>query len=105
MNTNRLSPSRLIARPPYHAHMPFRPREPLPAHATTLPARYYTDRALFARERDRFDRRLWIAAGRLEDLRTSGDYFLTTIAGDSLIVLRTGAGEQDLRAFFNLCRH
>ena len=89
----------------YHPAVAFQPRAALPRQALTLPARYYVDPAIFARERNRFDRRMWVAVGRLEDIPSRGDYFTRTIAGDSVIVLRAGPAEQDVRAFFNVCRH
>jgi phenylpropionate dioxygenase-like ring-hydroxylating dioxygenase large terminal subunit len=84
--------------------MAFKPRDTLPATAFTLPSRYYTDPALFARERDLFDRRLWVCVGRLEDIPARGAYLTRDVAGDSILVVRaTGAGE--VRAFYNVCRH
>ena len=84
--------------------MAFKSRETLPKTALTLPARYYTDPGLFARELDRFYRRMWVGVGRLEDLPTRGAYLTREIAGDSVVVLRTTA-EGEVRAFFNVCRH
>jgi Rieske 2Fe-2S family protein len=89
----------------YHPAVAFQPRAALPRQALTLPARYYVDPAIFARERDRFDRRMWVAVGRIEDIPSRGDYFTRTIAGDSVIVLRAGPEPHDVRAFFNVCRH
>jgi Rieske 2Fe-2S family protein len=80
-----------------------RARPPLPATATTLPARYYVDAALFLREREVFDRRMWIAVGRLEDVPTRGAYLTCQIAGDSVVVVRTG--DAAVRAYYNVCRH
>jgi glycine betaine catabolism A len=79
-------------------------RAPLPTNAFTLPARYYTDPAIFDRERDVFDRRLWIGVGRLEELPSRGAYIVRRVAGDSVIIVRTGEGD-DVRAFYNVCRH
>jgi Rieske 2Fe-2S family protein len=78
-------------------------RPALPDTAFTLPARYYTDPSLFEREREVFDRRMWINVGRLEDLPARGAYLTRDVAGDSLIVVRSG--EVDVRAFYNVCRH
>jgi Rieske 2Fe-2S family protein len=84
--------------------MTFKSRETLPTAALTLPARYYTDRALFDKERDLFYRRMWVGVGRLEELPARGSYLVAEVAGDSVIVVRTTA-EGDVRAFFNVCRH
>jgi Rieske 2Fe-2S family protein len=83
--------------------MSFKPRATLPHTAFTLPARYYTDPALFAREQELFYRKMWIGVGRLEDLPTRGAWIAPAIAGDSILVVR-GEGD-DVRAFYNVCRH
>src|SRR5687767_4495623 len=84
--------------------MSFKPRAVLPETAFTLPARYYTDPALFAREQEVFFRRMWMCVARLEDLPRRGAYLAPEIAGDSIIVVRASdAG--DVRAFYNVCRH
>ncbi|MFI5178690.1 MAG: aromatic ring-hydroxylating dioxygenase subunit alpha [Vicinamibacterales bacterium] len=84
--------------------MAFKSRDALPAAALTLPARYYTDRAVFDKERDLFYRRMWVGVGRLEDLPARGSYLVREVAGDSVLVVRTTT-EGDVRAFFNVCRH
>ena len=88
---------------PVHLVTTAKSRPPLPDQALTLPARYYTSPDLFALEREVFDRRMWIGVGRLEDLPARGAYLVTDIAGDSIIVVRTG--EESVRAFYNVCRH
>ncbi|HEV7178893.1 MAG TPA: aromatic ring-hydroxylating dioxygenase subunit alpha, partial [Candidatus Baltobacteraceae bacterium] len=57
----------------------------------------------FAWERERIFAREWICAGRLEQIERSGDYFVATIAGESLIITRDQAGA--VHAFYNVCRH
>ncbi len=84
--------------------MAIKPRETMPGTAFTLPARYYTDPALFDRERDLFYRRMWVCVGRLEDMPSRGSYLVREVAGDSVLVVRTSEGA-DVRAFFNVCRH
>lgn len=83
--------------------MSFKPRDPLPSTAFTLPARYYTDAVLFAREEEVFFRRMWVCAGRLEDIPARGRYLTREYAGDSLLIVRSG--ETAVRAFYNICRH
>lgn len=73
------------------------------ADALTLPARCYVDAGVFAEERERIFARNWICVGREELLPEPGSYVLAEIAGESLIVVRDGAGS--VRAFFNVCRH
>jgi Rieske 2Fe-2S family protein len=69
----------------------------------TLPARYYTDPAIFRAELERLYFGRWIHAGRADRLTNPGDYFLSDVAGESVIVTRSADGA--LRAFFNVCRH
>jgi phenylpropionate dioxygenase-like ring-hydroxylating dioxygenase large terminal subunit len=80
-----------------------KPRHVMPADAHTLPARFYADPACFSHEMEALFRRMWICAGRLEEIERSGQYVLRDVAGDSVIVTRTGGGE--VRAFHNVCRH
>jgi glycine betaine catabolism A len=80
-----------------------KPRDVMPPDARTLPARFYVDAACFAREMEGLFRRMWICAGRLEEIERPGQFVLRELAGDSIIVTRTAAGE--VRAFHNVCRH
>lgn len=73
------------------------------AARTTLPAAYYVDPAMFARERDRFFADMWVAAARTEDVAAPGDFVVREVAGESIVVTRDTAGT--LRAFYNVCRH
>src|SRR5206468_1434426 len=45
----------------------------------------------------------WQFAARLDQLRESGNYLTTEIAGEPIVIVRGSDGE--LRAFFNVCRH
>jgi Rieske 2Fe-2S family protein len=69
----------------------------------TLPARYYTDPAVFRQEIDSFYFDSWICAARAEMIPAPGDYFLREIAGESVIVTRTESDE--IAACYNVCRH
>ena len=82
----------------------FRPRPSLPETAFTLPSRYYTDTAVFARELEVFYRRKWVNVGRLEDMPARGSWITREIAGDSIIIVRRDEGG-GVRAFYNVCRH
>ncbi|MBV8475951.1 MAG: aromatic ring-hydroxylating dioxygenase subunit alpha [Acidobacteria bacterium] len=70
--------------------------------ATTLPARYYNDPEIFRREAERFFCRMWISIGRSEEIRAEGEFVLCEIAGESIIVTRTG---QRVQGLYNVCRH
>ncbi len=69
----------------------------------TLPGEYFTSPAILAEEDERIFARGWSCVGRAARLARPGDYFIATIAGESLIVVRDREGV--LRAHFNVCRH
>src|SRR5262249_40310152 len=73
------------------------------AGPTTLPQKYVISAEVFAEEEQRIFSRQWICVGHQSELATPGRYFLTQLAGESVIVLRDQRGE--LRAFYNICRH
>ena len=67
------------------------------------PAGAYTDPARFAREMDCIHGRMWLCAGRAEELSSSGAYFLRNVAGARVLVVRGEAG--GTHAFHDSCRH
>ncbi len=69
----------------------------------TLPARWYTDPAYFARERERIIQRTWQYVGLLELLARPGDFLSCRVGEVPIVVVRDVAGT--LRAFINVCRH
>ena len=69
----------------------------------TLAGPYYVSETIFAEENEKIFARAWHCVGRSSSVSEPGQYFLTTIAGESVIVLRDRNGT--LRAFFNVCRH
>lgn len=71
--------------------------------ARTLAGEYFTSADLFAREQELIHARLWNCVGRASAVSRPGEFITTTIAGESLIVIRGDDGM--LRAFFNVCRH
>ncbi len=75
----------------------------VPSRARTLPGKYFTDGALFARERERIFASEWICVGRADHAPKTGDFFLADVAGESLIVVR--GDDRQVRAFYNVCRH
>ncbi|MBZ0123434.1 MAG: aromatic ring-hydroxylating dioxygenase subunit alpha [Roseovarius sp.] len=74
---------------------------PRPVHS--LEARYYTDPAIFERERSGLLARCWHYAGHESQVREAGDYFAFDLAGESLFCIRGRDGE--LRTFYNVCQH
>jgi Rieske 2Fe-2S family protein len=83
-------------------HVVVKPREVMPETARTLPAAYYVDRAYFDREMERLFARMWVVAGREEQVERPGQFFVRELLGESLIVTRGAGG---INAFFNVCRH
>src|SRR5262245_46173365 len=59
---------------------------------TTLPRHFYADPDFYRGELERFYFARWICAGRADAIPHAGDYFVRTLAGDSVIVTRDGAG-------------
>jgi glycine betaine catabolism A len=80
-----------------------KPRDTMPAGARTLPARYYTDPALFQRELDDLFGRMWFCAGRSEEIAAPGQYVVRQLNGFNVIVTRSARGR--VQAFHNVCRH
>jgi phenylpropionate dioxygenase-like ring-hydroxylating dioxygenase large terminal subunit len=70
---------------------------------TTLPRQYYADAGFFRAELERFYFDRWICAGRADHIPNAGDYFVRTLADESVIVTRDDAGA--VHALFNVCRH
>jgi Rieske 2Fe-2S family protein len=71
--------------------------------ARTLPRPYFTSAEIFAEEQERLFAARWVCAGHQSQIADAGDFFLQGVAGESLIILRDR--KQEIRAFYNLCRH
>ena len=69
----------------------------------TLPASWYWDEAIFARERDHIFARMWQYAGPVDWITQPGQYFPCKAGHTPLVVTRGDDGE--VRAFVNVCRH
>ena len=69
----------------------------------TLPGAAYTSADVLKVEREKVFGRLWNCVGRSASIARAGDYIVRNIGRDSIIVLRDRNNE--LRAFFNTCRH
>jgi Rieske 2Fe-2S family protein len=80
-----------------------KPRDVMPAGATTLPAAYYVDPGYFTREMDALFARMWICAGRTEQIARPGQFLVREVLGESIIITRSAAGA--VNAFYNVCRH
>jgi Rieske 2Fe-2S family protein len=80
-----------------------KPRDVMPEGALTLPAPYYVDPEFFKREMNALFGRMWICAGRTEQVEHPGQFFLREVLGESIIVTRAPSGR--ITAFYNVCRH
>jgi len=67
-----------------------------------LPSRWYTDPALFERERDLVLRRGWHYAAHADELAEVADQAVCEIAGAPVVLVRDADG---VRGFVNICRH
>jgi Rieske 2Fe-2S family protein len=72
-------------------------------HATQLPGRAFTDRAVYDWERANVFAREWICAGHVDQVAERGRYVHVEAGGESVLVV----GDEDgvPRAFVNACRH
>ena len=88
---------------------------PPPAHMTDeswvdmgsddVPIDRYFDKTFHDREVEKVWRKTWQWACRLEDIPNIGDHVVYDIVHDSVIVVRTGPGSTDIRAYVNACLH
>lgn len=77
-------------------------RRPL-AQASNLPRYYYHDPRVYEKEIDRFFTRMWLFAGREEEIPKPGDYIVRNIGAESVVIVR--GQDHKVRAFHNFCRH
>jgi Rieske 2Fe-2S family protein len=80
-----------------------RPSKALASGPKSLPQKYFVSPDIFAKERSEIFSNEWLLVGHQSQLKKSGDFFLATIAGESLIVVRDQKSE--VRGFYNVCRH
>lgn len=76
------------------------PKEPL---GDTLPASWYADPAIFAKERVAIFQRHWQLFAHESRMPNSGDYVAGTLCGLPILVMRGRDGK--VRGFHNVCRH
>jgi Rieske 2Fe-2S family protein len=69
----------------------------------SIPAPYYYDPQHYERELEAFWYRMWVVAGREEEVPNPRDYKVVKIGTQSILILRDLDGR--LRAFHNTCRH
>jgi Rieske 2Fe-2S family protein len=75
----------------------------LTAGARSLSQRYFVSPEIFAEEQKKIFSGQWVLVGHQNQIARSGDYFISEVAGESLIVVRDK--RSTIRAFYNVCRH
>ncbi len=92
------------------------PRFPKPAEGSwtehfpdlgTMPVSYEdsTSPEFYERERKAIFKRAWLNVGRVEQLPRVGSYFTKELAVVNASVIIVRGGDQEVRAFHNVCRH
>jgi choline monooxygenase len=71
--------------------------------AYTIPASWYTDERIAALERQNVFGRTWQVVARADLVARAGAFVTTELAGEPLLIVR--GSDQQLRAFYNVCRH
>src|SRR5438552_10150861 len=73
------------------------------AGARTLAQQYFVSPDVFEQEQEKIFSKQWVLVGHQSQVPKPGDYFVATVAGESLIVIRDSRFE--IRGFYNVCRH
>lgn len=63
----------------------------------------YISRDFIDLERDRMWRKVWLEAGRIEEIPSVGDFISYEILDDSVLIVRTA--EDEIKAYHNVCVH
>ena len=71
--------------------------------AKSLSQEYFVSPELFADEQHQVFSKAWLLVGHQSQIPDAGDFFLATVAKESLIVVRDQ--QSQIRAFYNVCRH
>ena len=73
------------------------------AKARGMPREFYTSPAFLALEKERIFRHEWVCLGHVGEIPNPGDYFVSSLIDEPLLVMRDGDG--DVRILSNVCRH
>src|SRR5437868_2186741 len=76
--------------------------EPL-SEPMTFDVEAYLSADFIRLERDRLWRKVWLQAGRVEELPDVGSYLTYEILDDSVLIVRTAPDK--IRAYHNVCQH
>lgn len=68
-----------------------------------LAGRYYSSEEVFHTELERIFYEQWVCVGHGGQVANAGDCIVVKVGGESLLILRDR--EDELRAFYNICRH
>ena len=71
--------------------------------ARTMPPVYYTSAEFLALEEEYIFRKEWICIGHTGEIPNPGDYYVTDLVGEQLIVTHSRDG--NVRVLSNVCRH
>jgi len=71
--------------------------------AVTVPVEAYISEDYARAERDRLWRKVWLQAGRLEDLPEVGSYITFEVLDDSILIVRNAP--DSIKAYHNVCVH
>jgi phenylpropionate dioxygenase-like ring-hydroxylating dioxygenase large terminal subunit len=69
----------------------------------SLPSEFYISPEIFDLEFEHLLTRHWVALGHHSSIPKAGDFFVTEVAGESLVVTRDGEG--NVRVLANVCTH
>jgi phenylpropionate dioxygenase-like ring-hydroxylating dioxygenase large terminal subunit len=69
----------------------------------TIGTEAYVSEEYARAERDKLWRKVWLQAGRLEEIPEVGSYLTYEILDDSILIVRTGP--EKIGAFYNVCSH
>mgnify|MGYP002632229157 CR=1 FL=1 len=73
------------------------------ADAVTFSPEAYISRGYAKAERDKLWRKVWLQAGRLEEIPKTGDYLTFQVHNDSILIVRTSP--DSIQAYHNVCPH
>jgi len=78
-------------------------RRPSATAARSLPQKYFVSPQVLADEQTTIFAKEWLLVGHQNQIAKPGEFFLATVAGESVIVIRDSRFE--IRGFYNVCRH
>ena len=74
-----------------------------PKQSFTMPARFYTDPAVYEAEKEAIFYRTWHYAGHVSQVSEERSYFTTKIHNQNVFIAKSRDGA--IRAFYNVCPH